>query len=138
MARLVAKVRDDTTRRLWGVLEGLLSTGQRYVLEQLLEVLPGSRISDLERWRKGPPPRGSGPTVIKALDQVSEIMGLGLAALGAEGQVPPRRLGELARYGMTADASLIRRHGDGWRRCWLRSGTWRPSRSTTPWSCWTC
>jgi TnpA family transposase len=115
LARLVAKVRDDTTRRLWGVLEGLLSTGQRYVLEQLLEVLPGSRISDLERWRKGPPPRGSGPTVIKALDQVSEIMGLGLAALGAEGQVPPRRLGELARYGMTADASLIRRHGDGRR-----------------------
>ena len=27
LARLVAKVRDDTTRRLWGVLEGLLSAG---------------------------------------------------------------------------------------------------------------
>ncbi len=48
LARLVAKVRDDTTRRLWGVLEGLLSTGQRYVLEQLLEVPPGSRTSDLD------------------------------------------------------------------------------------------
>jgi hypothetical protein len=31
LARLVAKVCDDTTRRLWGVLEGLLTTGQRYV-----------------------------------------------------------------------------------------------------------
>ena len=115
LARLVAKVRDDTTRRLWGVLEGLLTTGQRYVLDQLLEVPPGSRISDLERWRKGPAPRGSGPMIIKALDQVSEIMALGLAELGAEALVPPRRLGELARYGMSADASLIRRHPDGRR-----------------------
>jgi len=115
LARLVAKVRDDTTRRLWGVLERLLTTGQRYVLDQLLEVPPGSRISDLERWRKGPPPRGSGPMIIKALDQVSEIMALGLAELGAEALVPPRRLGELARYGMSADASLIRRHPDGRR-----------------------
>jgi Domain of unknown function (DUF4158) len=73
LARLVAQVRDDTTRRLWGVLEGLLTVGQRYVLDQLLEVPPGSRISDLERWRKGPAPRGSGPTMIKALDQVAEV-----------------------------------------------------------------
>jgi hypothetical protein len=29
--------------------------------------------------------------------------------------VPPRRLGELARYGMSADASQIRRHPDGRR-----------------------
>ena len=114
-ARLVAKVRDDTTRRLWGVLEGLLTTGQRYVLDQLLEVPPGARVSDLERWRKGPPPRGSGPTILKALDQVSEIMALGLAGLGAEALAPPRRLGELARYGMSADASQIRRHPDGRR-----------------------
>ena len=73
LARLVAKVRDDTTRRLWGELEGLLTPVQRRVLDRLLEVPPGSRVSDLERWRKGPPPRGSGPAIIKALDQVSEI-----------------------------------------------------------------
>jgi hypothetical protein len=82
LARLVAQVRDDTTRRLWAVLERLLTVGQRYVLNQLLEVLPGSRVSDLERWRKGPPPRGSGPTMIKALDQVAEVMALGMAGLG--------------------------------------------------------
>lgn len=115
LARLVAKVRDDTTRRLWVELEGLLTAGQRYVLDQLLEVPPGSRVSDLERWRKGPPPRGSGPAIVKALDQVSEITALGLAGLGAEALVPPRRLGELARYGMRAGASQIRRHPDGRR-----------------------
>jgi hypothetical protein len=43
---------------------------------------------------------------------VAEIQSLGLASLGAESAVPPRRLGELARYGMTADAWLIRRHPD--------------------------
>jgi hypothetical protein len=42
-ARLVAKVRDDTTRRLWQQLERLPRPGQRYVLDQLLEVPPGSR-----------------------------------------------------------------------------------------------
>ncbi|MFG2004833.1 Tn3 family transposase [Spirillospora sp. NPDC048911] len=115
LTRLVAQVRDDTTRRLWDVLEGRLTVGQRYVLDQLLEVPPGSRVSDLERWRKGPAPRGSGPTMIKALDQVAEVMGLGMADLGAEALVPPRRLAELAKYGMNADASQLRRHGDGCR-----------------------
>lgn len=115
LARLVSQVREDTTRRLWGALEGLLTVGQRYVLDRLLEVSPGSRVSDLEKWRKGPAPRGSGPTMIKALDQVAEVTGLGTAELGVEALVPPRRLAELARYGMSADASLIRRHGDGRR-----------------------
>ena len=40
---------------------------------------------------------GSGPAIIAALDQVAEIQGLGLAGLGAEAVVPPRRLGELAQ-----------------------------------------
>ncbi|MEV0405330.1 Tn3 family transposase [Actinoallomurus sp. NPDC050550] len=115
LARLVAQVRDEVTKRLWGVLEGLLTVGQRHVLDQLLEVPPGSRVSDLERWRKGPAPRGSGPTMIKALDQVAEVMGLGTAELGAEALVPPRRLADLAKYGMRADASQIRRHPDGRR-----------------------
>ncbi|MFB4273597.1 Tn3 family transposase [Nonomuraea sp. GTA35] len=115
LARLVTHVRDETTRRLWRVLEGLLTVGQRYVLDQLLEVPPGSRVSDLERWRKGPVPRASGPTIIKALDQVAEVMGLGMNQLGADRLVPPRRLAELAKYGMSADASQIRRHRDGRR-----------------------
>jgi hypothetical protein len=41
LTRLVAQVRDETTRRLWGVLEERLTVGQRYVLDQLLVVPPG-------------------------------------------------------------------------------------------------
>jgi uncharacterized protein DUF4158 len=110
LARLVTNVREETTQRLWKMLESLLTVGQRYVLDQLLEVPPGARVSDLERWRKGPPPRGSGPSIIKALDQVAEIMGLELAALRIEDLVPPRRLADLSRYGMTAKAQQMRRH----------------------------
>jgi TnpA family transposase len=119
LARLVARVRDETTHRLWRELNGLLTPAQRRLLDRLLEVGPGERVSDLERWRKGPPPRGSGPAIIKALDQVAEIAALGLAGTGAEALVPPRRLGELARYGMTADAWLIRRHPDDRRMATL-------------------
>jgi hypothetical protein len=41
---------------------------------------------------------------------VAEISGIGLARLSAEARVPPRRMTELSRYGMTAFASPIRRH----------------------------
>jgi hypothetical protein len=36
LARLVARVREDTTHRLWRVLETLLTPGQRRVLDRLL------------------------------------------------------------------------------------------------------
>lgn len=112
LARLVAKVRDETTRQLWEELAALPDPVQRRALGRLLDVPPGSRLSDLERWRKGPAPRGSGPSLVKSLDRVAEISGVGLARLGAEARVPPRRMAELSSYGMTASASLIRRHSD--------------------------
>jgi hypothetical protein len=115
LARLVASVRDETTRQMWEKLAALPGPVQRRALDGLAEVPHGARVSDLERWRKGPAPRGSGQSVVKYLDQVAEISGLGLADLGVEGLVPPRRLAELARYGMTASASLIRRHPEARR-----------------------
>jgi hypothetical protein len=95
LARLVASVRDETTRQLLEELAALPDPVQRRALDRLLEVPPGSRLSDLERWRKGPAPRGSGPSLVKSLDRVAEISGVGLARLGAEGRVPPRRMAEL-------------------------------------------
>jgi len=49
LARLVARVDDDTAHRLWAELEGLLMPAQRRVPDRLLEVWPGERVSDLER-----------------------------------------------------------------------------------------
>jgi hypothetical protein len=110
LVRLVAGVREDTTQRLWQELESMLTAGQQHALEQLAEVPPGAHVSDLERWRKGPPRRPSGPAMITALDQIAEIMGLGLAGLRMEERFSPRRLGEMARYVMTAEATALRRH----------------------------
>ena len=87
--------------RLWGVLEALLTPGQRRVLDRLLEVPPGSRVSDLERWRKGPAPRGQRPDDrSRPWTRSRRSCGLGLAELGAEALVPPRRL---ARAGPVRD-----------------------------------
>ena len=115
VARLVAGVVTDTTRQLHEELAAMPDPVQRRALDRLLDVPSGSRLSDLERWRKGPAPRGSGPSLVKYLDRATEISGVGLGRLGAEARVPPRRMAELARYGMTASASLIRRHGDARR-----------------------
>lgn len=49
--------------------------GQRYVLDQLLEVPAAARVSDLERWRKWVPTRASGPTIIRVLHPVSQVRG---------------------------------------------------------------
>ena len=95
---------------MWEELAALPGPVQRCALDGLAAVPHGARVSDLERSRKVPAPRGSGQSVVKYLDQIAEISGLGLADLGVEGLVPPRRLAELALYRMTASASLICRH----------------------------
>ncbi|MGH9008736.1 MAG: Tn3 family transposase [Acidimicrobiia bacterium] len=109
LARLVARVRDEATQRLWDTLYELLTGRQRLVLEGLLEVPDAARFSDLERWRKGPA-NPSGKNLEKALGRVSEIMAVGLGALDADAVVPHRRLVDLARYGMAAKAAQLRRH----------------------------
>ena len=56
------------------------------------------------------PAKASGLNMVKALDRVSQITGTGFGQLDLESAVPARRLTELARYGMTASATQIRRH----------------------------
>jgi len=62
LARLVARERDAATQRLWDSLYAALTGQQRVALDALLEVPPGSRVSELERWRAGPT-RASGPQI---------------------------------------------------------------------------
>lgn len=109
LARLVARVRDGATQRLWDTLHELLTGPQRLVLEGLLEVGEGVRFSDLERWRKGPA-EPSGKNLERALVRVSEIRAVGLGTLDVGTLVPYRRLVDLARYGMAATAAQLRRH----------------------------
>lgn len=111
LARLVARVRDEATQRLFDTLASMASPHQRSLLNRLLDVPAGARISDLERWRRSPV-KASGPAMVKALDRVAEIAALGLGAVDLDAVVPHRRVVELARYGMAGAAQQIRRHPD--------------------------
>jgi hypothetical protein len=113
LARLVARVRDQATQRLWDTLYSLLSDEQRRTLDRLLVVAEGKRTSDLDRLRHGPV-RVSGPQMEWALDRAAELAGLGVGGVDVSG-FPPRRLAELSRYGMDGKATLLRRHPDSRR-----------------------
>ncbi len=88
-------------------LTGLLSEADCLGLDAMLVVRDGGRVCDLERLRKGPV-TVSGPSMLKALDRISEIdalpCGVGLDV------VPERRVVELARYGLAGKTGLLKRH----------------------------
>jgi TnpA family transposase len=113
LARLVGNVREAANQRLWDTLYGLLNTGQRAVLDSLLTVPAGSRVSELDRLRRGPV-RVSGPQMKWSLDRAEEIADLGMGELDVSG-IAPRRLAELSRYGVDGKATLLKRHSDARR-----------------------
>jgi hypothetical protein len=108
LTKLVGHVREEATQRLWESLCELLSTEQRRMLDLLLEVPDRARILELERLRKGPT-RESGPQMEKALKRIIEVAGLGIGEMDVVA-VPPRRLVELARYGLNGKAPAIKLH----------------------------
>ena len=75
----------------------MLSVGQRGLLDSLLTVPAGARVSELDRLRRGPV-RVSGPQMGRALERAAEIAALGGGEVDVSA-VPPRRLAELSRYG---------------------------------------
>ncbi len=110
LARLVARVREEATEELYATLASLPGPHQVMSLENLVVVPDGARYSDLERWRKGPS-KPSGRNLERALNRAAEISGIGVGALDLDAHVPHRRVVDLARYGMSARAQALRRHG---------------------------
>ena len=108
LAPLIARVRDEAMQRLWDVMASTLKAEQARLVERLLEVPEGARVSDLERLRKAPRPP-SGRNMVRSLNRVAEVAGLGVGALGLDA-VPHRRVVELARWGMSGTATALRRH----------------------------
>ena len=120
LARLVASVREAANQRLWDTLYGLLSVGQRAVLDSLLTVPSGERVSELDRLRRGPV-RVSGPQMKWSLQRAEEIAA---SAWGSWTSRRYRRGGWRAvpvrggRQGVAA--APPRRFPADWRRCWPR------------------
>ena len=138
LARLVARVRDAATQRLWDVLSAMVTPSQARMLELLLEVPDGAKVSDLERLRRGPT-TPSGKAMVVALDRVAELAALGLGSLNLDG-VPRRRMVELARWGMAPRRRGFAaiRPSASWLRCWRRWCTSRRRPPMTPWKCSMC
>jgi hypothetical protein len=70
LERLVPRVRDAATQRLWQRLAALVTPAQARRLELLLEVPDVAGTSDLERLREGPT-TVSGKAMAAALDRLS-------------------------------------------------------------------
>ncbi|BAU88109.1 transposase for transposon [Streptomyces laurentii] len=96
LTRPAGTVREAVNQRLWDTLFVLLHTGQRAVLDSLLTVPPGERVSEVDRLRRGPV-RVSGPQMKWALKHAEGIAALGMGDLDVSA-IPPRRPAELPRY----------------------------------------
>ncbi len=107
LARLVAEVRADATTRLHEALACQVDVALQARLEKLLAVPGGERFSELDRLRRAPT-RVSGREMVRALDRAAEIAAVGAGALNV-GEVPPARVGTLARQGLTCDVWVLRR-----------------------------
>ncbi|MGH3853920.1 MAG: DUF4158 domain-containing protein, partial [Pseudonocardiaceae bacterium] len=105
LTRLVARVREQATERLLATLAAVPNQAQRLLLDGLLDVEPGGRVSTWERWRTGPV-KASAPGMAGVLALVAEVAGSGLCGLDLSA-VPQRRLDELSRYGMAARAGQL-------------------------------
>jgi len=107
LTRLIARVRDRASTRLWRVLAALPSPDQRTRLETLLVVKDGDRVSPLDRLRRAPT-RISSPAMVLALNRLTELRSFGISRLDMA-RLPSGRVKALARYAAAAWAATIAR-----------------------------
>jgi TnpA family transposase len=107
LTRLIARVRDRASSRLWHRLAKIPSRDLQTRLEALLLVPAGDRVSPLDRLRRAPT-RISAPAMVDALNRLIEIRALGVSPVGMA-PLPPGRVQALARYAAAAWAASIAR-----------------------------
>ncbi|ROQ65243.1 TnpA family transposase [Streptomyces sp. CEV 2-1] len=107
LAYLVAEVRKGEQALIYSVVDAPVNPEFRRELLELLDVPDGAQTSVLEGWRKGPRDV-SGRGQKAALERTRDIHGVKSGELDLW-RVPPVKLAELARYGMSAHAPTLRR-----------------------------
>ncbi len=110
LTRLINQIRERSASRIWRILASAPNRAQRERLENLLVVPEGERQSQLDRLRQGPV-RVSGPALVRALERLEEIRGIGASRIHL-GSIPPSRIKTLARYAASAWAPTIARMPD--------------------------
>lgn len=107
LTRLVARVRERATLRLWQRLAALPNHEQMERLLSLLVVPAGEYFSMLDRLRRAPT-RISSPAMLEALDRVTAIRSLGVSDLDLT-RLPVGRIKTIARNTATAWAQTVSR-----------------------------
>lgn len=110
LARLVSRVRDRVTSRLWQRLSAVPTQEQRTRLEGLLVIAEGERSTDLDRLRRSPTVISS-TSLAAALHRLREIRELGVGHHDIS-RIHPGRLAALSRFATTARAQAIERMQD--------------------------
>lgn len=110
LERLVARVRDRASARLWNKLSAIPSAEQRARLATLLEVPDGTRQTRLDRLRHAPT-RTTATGLAGAIERLREIRGFDVHHLTLGG-LPPGRIAALARHGSSVRAQAIQRMPD--------------------------
>ena len=110
LSRLVARVRDRVTTRLWQRLSAIPTSEQRVRLEGLLAIAEGERTTQLDRLRHSPAVISSNG-LAAALHRLREIRELGVGHHDIS-RVHPGRLAALSRFAATARAQAIQRMQD--------------------------
>jgi Domain of unknown function (DUF4158) len=90
LTRLIARVREHASSRLWHRLAKIPSPDLRTRVEALLLVPAGARVSPLDRLRRAPP-RISAPAMVDALNRLIELRALGVSPVDMA-QLPPWRV----------------------------------------------
>ena len=97
LARLVSRIRDRASKRVWNILSSLTDIRQREHLENLLTHPDDSRRTLLDHLRRSPT-RVSVPALVEALHRLETVRDLGVSQLDLE-SVPASRVVVLARVG---------------------------------------
>lgn len=106
LAYLVAEVRTGEQSLIYSVADAPVTPEFRRELLELLDVPQDASVSVLERWRKGPRDL-SGQGQKQALERSRDIRSVKTGELDVW-RVPPVKMAELARYGMSAHAPTLR------------------------------
>ncbi|NOZ54444.1 MAG: Tn3 family transposase [Gammaproteobacteria bacterium] len=96
LSRLISEIRERAANRLWQCLSSLPTDEQEAKLETILQVPDGMRISQFDRYRKGPVTISSSAFNV-AVERYQELQAFGLQKLDFS-HIPPVRLKSLARH----------------------------------------